>query len=113
MFGRIAFKGILVAALIVVIGQAVQAAAADQWPPKISGLVSKLSSGENGCAIFLALKGGLKISCKDSAGDIKTYDCPVSGTKQVCTPGDKVIGRGDNYSSKCNQVCGPVSPSFK
>lgn len=116
MMKRVIYRGILMLAAmfaVVVIGQAVQAA---DFPPSLPGLLVKMSSGDNQCAIFAGLKGGVKISCKSASGVIKTYDCAASGSNQVCKAPDTAnvtVGRSDSYAAKCNKVCGPVSPGFK
>lgn len=114
-------KSIITVAAVFMIVAIAQTVMAETWPPSLPALSVKMQSGSKVCAIFAMSGGGITISCatKDSttAGvytNVVTSKCPLSGTKQVCaTPtGTKSVNRADSYASKCNQVCGPVSPAF-
>ena len=99
----------------------VLAAVTTTWPTKTQGLVAKLASGENLCAIFTLGKGVIEVGCakKVTGGydNIRAYNCPTVGLDQVCAP---VVGGtvkvtvkvSDTNAAKATKVCGPAGAVY-
>jgi hypothetical protein len=92
------------------------------WPPAKAGLKSKLSCGKQSCAVFTAGRGQINIECAQANatggwGNIKSFECPTVGNKQVCknkTTGMIVkVNPYDTDSLKCTATCGPCSGGYK
>jgi len=95
----------IVLSILAGIGQA----GAYTWPEQKAGLLYKLTSGDNGCAIYSAGRGGIEIDCATKVGGIwqkgVVAKCAASGVKQVCSSSLEFYSF-DSEAVKCGKVCG-------
>ena len=90
------------------------------WPPSMARLVKSYICGSMDpayptpihlCAIYLYTGGVTGVACATSgdAGltNLQKFNCTLSGSQQVCTPGETHVNMSDTPAIKCQKVCAP------
>lgn len=103
-------RGLIVVTCLITVFMLSGIAQSESWPVLKSGLLYKMKTGNQRCAIYGLERGSVQINCATMTGvdqftEGTVAKCMASGVLQVCSDTLK-INSYDSPPVKCGKVCG-------